>query len=242
MYAPLHWAAEHGNVDMVRLLIDAGADINEREQEDQFTALSVAVQQEHKEVVILLLNSGANPNLEDENGSTPLDWSSLGKNLEIARLLLQSGAKVNPKNGAKFLHWIVGQEGEDLEKVELIPLFLAAGSNVNSRNSEGYTALHTAAMCSNVEIVRALLAAGADVNAKDHLNRSTLWWAGSGIENPRIPDVVRLLIKGGANPYIKDRDGNALIDDWPLLAKIVKQLEAEKARKKQPAQPKAATP
>jgi ankyrin repeat protein len=63
-YTPLHYAAREGRHAMVRLLLDAGADINAREEEtNSNTAISVAASHGTPEMVELLLSKGGNPEI-----------------------------------------------------------------------------------------------------------------------------------------------------------------------------------
>ena len=59
---------------------------------------------------------------------------------------------------------------------------------------------------------------------------------------PGHPIVAKLLLENGADLNAEDKDGKSPIDLFPELAEIVKKLEAEKAGKKQPAQPRVTTP
>lgn len=90
---PLQWAAGHGNVDIVRLLIDAGADIRNDDN-----ALRNAVMGEHKDVLRLLLENGADPNLDSSvnpNSKSPSGRSLLktaSRSKSMQQLLLDYGA------------------------------------------------------------------------------------------------------------------------------------------------------
>lgn len=94
-------AAEEGKLDMVKLLLDKGADINEigiehptdpRYKEDMGSALHRAVVGEHEEVVKFLMDNGADVNLKDVMGRTPLALAQGKNNTAIVALLKERGA------------------------------------------------------------------------------------------------------------------------------------------------------
>lgn len=87
-------AAEEGKMEMVKLLLDEGADINEigiehptdpRFREDMGTALHRAVERGQEEVVGFLLERGADAGLKDPMGRTPVDLAKGKGNEKILK-------------------------------------------------------------------------------------------------------------------------------------------------------------
>jgi len=86
-------AARTGAVAAVQAELDAGVDVNAA-TEYQSTALSFACDRGHAEVVKLLLERGANPNIKDKfYNATPLMWAQMGRHYEVITALLQAGAE-----------------------------------------------------------------------------------------------------------------------------------------------------
>jgi len=86
---PLIWAAYRGYAEIVKLLLDAGADFNERDDDGQ-TALIGAAISGHAEIVKLLIEKGADVNIEDKYNKTALDYAEKD---EIKQLLLEAMEK-----------------------------------------------------------------------------------------------------------------------------------------------------
>lgn len=96
----LHIPIENGNEVIVRMLIDSGADIDERDSVGGSTALHVAVRSKRENLLRLLVESGADVNAEDDLGRTPL-YEAVANGFEAGlRVLLANGADVrNKKTG-----------------------------------------------------------------------------------------------------------------------------------------------
>jgi ankyrin repeat protein len=152
-----------------------------------------------------LLAEGAQINVRDKNGRTPLMLATRRNNVDLARLLIQEGADVNAKDllqDTPFLY--AGAEG----LTEILKLTLSAGADLVSTNRFGGTALIPACHHGRVEAVKLLITAGVDV---DHVNN--LGWTALletvilGDGGPTYIEIVRLLVAARANLNIADRDG-----------------------------------
>ncbi len=84
---PLHTAALGGDAEVVKLLLDHGAEINARDQESGATPLSYAASLGRAEVVDLLLTRGADATLKNTRGQTPLDLAEQNDQKEISELI-----------------------------------------------------------------------------------------------------------------------------------------------------------
>lgn len=109
-------------------------------------------------------------------------------------------------------------------KTESVTRLLEAGADPNARaSSMGEYPMHAGVRSANIEIVTALLKAGGDVNVKTSpAGQTPLMWA-VGVSKPHAAEVVKLLLRMGANPNARDE-----IDRSPLhhtaYAEAVKEL------------------
>src|SRR5579862_2540643 len=123
-YTPLHLAAFTGNVDVARLLIEKGADLNARDFMKE-TPLHVAAQYGQMDVARLLIEKaaalGINEflNAQDERDASPLHWAAARGHPDIAALLIGQGADVNSKAARRNtpLHWASYHGTTDLARM-----------------------------------------------------------------------------------------------------------------------------
>lgn len=137
---PLHQAAILGDAAAVRRLLDAGADVDDREAFLGRTPLHVAAQLGRRDIVDLLLARGARIDIQDSvTGRTALHLAALEGHVGVVRALLSSGATVDQRAhaGETALHCAVC-EGQ-LAAAELL---VAAGADVNAEADGQVTALH----------------------------------------------------------------------------------------------------
>ena len=96
-------AAQKGNLEEIRVLLDQGADINVRLGADQWTPLMTASREGQLEAVELLLQEGADPNIRDARfKKNAYHWALQYSHRDIARLLLENGANRELKKPSGF--------------------------------------------------------------------------------------------------------------------------------------------
>ena len=115
-------------------------------------------------------------------------------------LLIGLGLQVNAWAEQEIPYLLTVSAKGDLTTVKAM---LNSGTDPNTRDLDGVTALMYAARKDNVEIVKALLAKGADPNAKDNGGWTALMFAA---KKNHIP-TTQVLLDGGADPTLRDVSG-----------------------------------
>ena len=234
---PLHWAVYEGDVDEVRRLIEAGADVS-AENRYGATAMGLAAEVADTEILRLLLDAGADVDSPNPEGQTALMAVARTGNVEAARLLIDRGATIDARErwgGQTALMWASARRHPEMMK-----LLIEHGADVNARSihrdyqrhvtaegrpksldSGGFTPLLYAARENCIACVDVLLQAGADINLPDPEGVSPLLLA---ILNANW-DLAKRLIEAGADVNQWDIYGQA-----PLFAAVGLHTRADGGR------------
>ena len=129
--SPIHNAAQNGNLNRVKALLNQGVPVNTRDNHS-WTPLHSAAMSGNLNVVKELLRRGANVNPRTPEGSTPLHYAAMTENLNVVKELLRSRALVNPLNNHGFtpLHYVHGNS-------RLVHALIKAGANPKYRTIHG---------------------------------------------------------------------------------------------------------
>lgn len=233
-------AARKGHTEVVKTLLENGANINAQD-EDGETALIVAAQNGHTETVKILLENGADVNIiatyasyyrnlstadlraKDYDGNTALAKAAHRGAVEIVKMLLDAGAKVNIKDefgtpltqAAENDHIeivkILLENGATVDLMalvkvkneEILELLVSKIEKVDARNEQGNTALKLAVKHYNATVAKLLLENGADVNTRNDLGWTMLMEAADNTDTK----TVKVLLVAGADVNAKDKHG-----------------------------------
>jgi ankyrin repeat protein len=119
---PLLLATRHGNIQVCRKLIEAGADPEVKDLQGQ-TCLIVAVKNKHKDIVALLLEYGVLTDRFDQKGNNALIYAIEMNQAEIVKSLVFSGASTEIRNSAGMNIKQIAEKSENPEIVLAIKKF-----------------------------------------------------------------------------------------------------------------------
>ena len=183
----LHHAANAGDVEMIKLLLDHGADPNTPATWQGQTPLHIvfdsylktrkhtpAVERACVEIACLLIDHGADVNAIDHKYREPIGYLISNASGKVCRAILQDARvkkdiRMNIRKTLNAFLWT----NMKLGVISEIQRVLAAGADPDTRNHLGRTPLHWAAMKGRVDIARILLDAHAETNAQFPANGST---------------------------------------------------------------------
>ena len=96
-YTPLHAASAWNRPEVVKMLIDAGAELNVQTK-GGLTPLHRTIRMSNSEVAKILIDAGADLNIQEAHGWTPLHWAIEYKENEIKQMLIDAGAIIDIKD------------------------------------------------------------------------------------------------------------------------------------------------
>ena len=204
--SPFSGAALSGNAELLKLMLDAGADAKALSTLDGETVLMSAARSGNVDAVRLLLDRGADVNARERyKGQTALMWAAAERHAPIVRLLLERGAD-----------WQVRSFDRETR-----PPRLSAASSISPIPRGGFTALMFTAREGDLESARIMLDAGVDINLGDVDKVTPLVAA---IMNKQYT-LAKFLIDRGADVNVVDAGGRTALyaaidirnEDWTAM-------------------------
>jgi ankyrin repeat protein len=176
-WAPLMYAARQNASGALKALAESGANLNATDP-DNMTALNLAIINAHYDAAAVLLDLGADPNIGDVTGMTPL-YAAVDLNTFAdtpGRPTPKASGKLEAVDIAKALL----EHGAHPNAILNAPILVRVHDRGDGTLGAGATPLMRAAKKGDVEMMRLLVAHGADPNARTKAGTEALMFA-SGI-------------------------------------------------------------
>ena len=234
-FTPLIFATMKNDAATIRHLIKAGADPNYAlPDEDKTKMLVVAGAYHSTDAAIALLDGGANPNVADRTGKTPLHLAAQSGALDLVKKLISKGADLNAKTAKaptveEFAFRRAGGEQTALllaakfNHVDVMRALIDAGADVKLKNQDGASLFLAAAGSGHITAAQLAYQYDKDVKAVDNFGFTAMHESMSGTANlatqPELTELVQYLADIGVPLDEKDSRGRTPIqigDVFPL--------------------------
>lgn len=207
-------AVRRGSRPNIRSALANGARLDAVSDLKQFTPLHEAVLNGSLSGVRTLVEAGANINIVDVMGRSPLQIAVSKGFLKITQFLLaREGIKVNARdtNGYTAMHFVANGSGSR----HIIRALIGAGADLNAIDFAGRTPLHIATISNKSKTVKHLLSYdNIEIDKPDSNGKVPLHFAIAGTGNPKI---INYFVKAGADLNATDN----LVHQTPLYMTVV---------------------
>jgi ankyrin repeat protein len=191
------------HIEVVRVLLDHGADPNALEGTYDFALLTASASIRGAEVVKMLLQKSTNVDVDVASGKSceALELAAYLGRVEVVRVLLDNGVDPNAFKGEYGYALCVASRYNHLETVEVL---LQKSADVNATGGKYYCALCAAAWWGHIEVLQVLLDNGAISNTRGRPYRFAL---GDAISQGRL-DAAKILFDEGAKRQLAITNAN----------------------------------
>lgn len=240
---PLSKASESGNLEIVQYLLQTGKNSQETLNDALWELCTSRPTPDTLKIAQRLLDSGAQVNSQAGfYNTTPLHGAAQNGSLELVKLLVSKGAKVNAVSKELSMPLAKAVQADNLEiaqfllehgadktinhsdtefqtaifkarSAKMAQLLIANGANVSDRDKKGLSVLlHAVVRHLDFDLLKVLLQNGADINAQDKSGTTALLWAAQHPYERDDKNCVQFLLENGAKANVANNQG-----ETPLL-------------------------
>ena len=222
----VHFAAWKGNVDVLKLLKDSGANIHVQTVNGGNSIMLASKGTGDCETVKWLIEQDIDVNHCDEEGFTAVHYAAQKGNLDLLKLIKASGANIHAQTKNGFSSIMSASRGTgDSGTVKWL---IEQDIDVNHCDKKGFTAVHNAAQKGNLDVLKLLKASGANIHAQTMSGDNSIMLASIGTGDC---DTVRWLIEQGVDVNHCNKEGCTAIHKAAQNSKldVLKLLKARGA-------------
>ncbi len=230
---PLHWAAMNNRTGVVRALIDEEQTELDARDKRGLTPLHCCVRRRHATVAKILLEHGADVDIQGEKGETPLDVAGRSGGEKVLNLLASEsddgGSAARDDGGTVHgkVSRVIGSPGDVKKRLAIAREgVLPQGSFVVRRSKSeiecrGVSPFHWAARVGAANLMKELVAADIPygIDAADEVGASPLHYAAGQNQT----EVAEVLLEAGAKPDSRDIEGATPLH-WAAMKGCIKAL------------------
>jgi len=200
--APLIAAARIGHIEIAKLLLEAGADVNIEDKQE--LPILAAANDGHKDFIAFLIDEKADKYIYTRGYGNALHCASRNGHLDAVNYLIEQGLNLN-KNGDSHGTPLncAARNGHDL----VVSTLIDAGADINLESDGQGSALNAASRNNHVEVVKILLDEGVEINAQTNGQGTAL---NAAARNGHLETLKFLLDEGGLINFQNNGQGSAL--------------------------------
>lgn len=224
----LESACHGGNIECVKMLVSAGANVNAIVDDRGRTPLMNAATTDKDQVARVLLDAGAEIDCIHDTGITAVEIAAFSGSLNILRVLISEGANLDHMDNRGHTPLRAALMGQHPEAAMLL---LKERIKVNRAYGENEcTALHLAVSAAYLDVAEALIGKGADIDACDADGDTPLQWA---VEKGSL-EMAKSLLRNGAQINKRNENTGEVVLHWAIKCGHVSMTELLLARRADP--------
>ncbi len=162
--ADIHKAAQKGDMETVRSLVENNPDLVNAVDDSKRTPLHYAALSQNPALVEFLISRGADIKARELNGGTPLHFAAYGGNTAVVSILIQKGSDLHAKNNmGQTPAFYAAMNGH----LEVLQNLVNEGAEVNIKDIRNWSPVLLASWSGHTDVVSFLLQKGVDINAAE---------------------------------------------------------------------------
>jgi len=212
---PLHLASTFRHHDIIDLLIQHKADANMPNAQGQTPLILASLYGNPHSITSLMAAREADINIRDADGYAPLHIAALYRNHDNLAAILKANPDIDAISAEGDTPLLVAVRRPDNERA--VELLLQHGADLNRPDPTGKNALLASVGSNQKDYIGMLVSKGIDINSQDEDGNTALHYPLNNVLRdimylPFSKGIVEVLMKEGADPYIKNKVGKSPMD------------------------------